>query len=191
MLQLGKSLSLSLSLSSLERATWLMRSFRASKLRKKGEVVYDAKYAGKKGSRKELYGDEEEEEEDEGMGSEESHEEMDDDVDEDGFEDLEEEDEEEEVVEEVKVKKVKKSSSSKSKTSADQDEKAMMKQLKQAASADVDKGRDVKKQLVSIPFLLLQGRDSRVVGCRLSRTTFLSRGSGFKRQLHQPTLFLS
>lgn len=135
----------------------LMGWIRASKLRKKGEAVYDAKYAGKKGSRKELYGDESEDD-DEEMGSGESDQVMDEDEDEDGFEDLEGEEEEEEVVEEVKVKKVKKSSS-KSKTSADQDEKAMMKQLKQAASADVDKGRDVKKQLVSTLLLLLPGCD--------------------------------
>lgn len=135
---------------------------RASKLRKKGEAVYDAKYAGKKGSRKDIYeaGSEEEDEEDEEM---------------DGFEDLEggsdedegmeddggdseegeaEEEEEEEEAAPVKAKKDKKSSSGKSRaTTTDQDEKAMLKQLKQAASADVDKGRDVKKQLVRPSFV--------------------------------------
>lgn len=70
--------------------------------------------------------------------------------------DLSQDDEEEE--EEVAVpvskkssssKKEKKSSSSSRTTTTEQDEKAMLKQLTQAASADVEKGRDVKKQLVS------------------------------------------
>lgn len=50
--------------------------------------------------------------------------------------------------------KAKKSSKSAGKSRApateEEEEKAMMAQLQQAASADVEKGRDVKKQLVSL-----------------------------------------
>lgn len=60
----------------------ILLSPRTSKLRKKGEAVYDAKYEGKKGSRKELYGADEDEEESEDDEDLESDEEMDD------FEDL-------------------------------------------------------------------------------------------------------
>ena len=138
-------------------------------MRKKGEAVYDAKYAGKKGSRKDIYeaGSEEEEEGSEGSedeeldgfedlegGSEEDEGMEDDSGEEEEGEDEEEEDEEKEAP--VKEKKEKKSSSGKSRTTTtDQDEKAMLKQLKQAASADVDKGRDVKKQLVRRAFVRL------------------------------------
>lgn len=121
---------------------------RASKLRKKGEAVYDKKYEGKKGSRRELYGDDQSDEE---MSEEElegeasafppsDEEEQDDD---------DEEDDEEEEAPALVVKPKKSSSRKASTTTTEQDEKAMMKQLKQAASADVEKGRDVKKQLVS------------------------------------------
>lgn len=46
------------------------------------------------------------------------------------------------------IKKSKQSATKQGKiTAKEQDEKAMMSQLKEAASADVEKGRDVKKQL--------------------------------------------
>lgn len=63
---------------------------------------------------------------------------------EDQDDDDEEFEEEEDVEEEEEVKKPSKKS-----TAKQQDERVMMKELKQAASADVEKGRDVKKQLVS------------------------------------------
>lgn len=134
---------------------------RASKLRKKGEANLDAKYDGKKGSRKALYNDDDDDDQDEGTDEDEEmgdfgdfddlenqsgEDDGDDDEDSDGEE--EEEDEEESEEEEVvaPAPKVKVSRAAKAKA---QDEKAMLSQLKQAASADVEKGRDVKKQLVS------------------------------------------
>ncbi|KAL8287556.1 hypothetical protein RQP46_003414 [Phenoliferia psychrophenolica] len=137
----------------------------ASKLRKKGEAVYDAKYAGKKSSRNDIF--------DAQSGSEDEDDDEDEDEEMGDFEDLEaglgesgedsqaesgeeesgseEEEEEEEApapVPKAKSKKSSKSSSGKERaTTTEQDEKAMMSQLKQAASADVEKGRDVKKQL--------------------------------------------
>lgn len=148
---------------------------RTSKLRKKGEAVYDKKYEGKKGSRKELYDDEDDEDEesgdDIGQAEGDSDEEMDDfedlegpgesafpeesedddDVDDDDEEDEDEDEEEGEEEEVIAPTKSKKTSSRKAGTTTkEQDEKAMMTQLKTAATADVEKGRDVKKQLVSV-----------------------------------------
>ncbi|GAA5889617.1 hypothetical protein JCM5296_002412 [Sporobolomyces johnsonii] len=129
-----------------------------SKLRKKGEAVLDTKYEGKKGSRKALYDDQsdgsDDDDDDEmqgqdgfsGEGSEED-EEMGD------FEDLEAEQDDDDSEDEGDMPPPpppKKSSA----TAKQQDERAMMKQLKQAASADVDKGRDVKKQLAFCDNLL-------------------------------------
>lgn len=128
----------------------------------------DAKYAGKKGSRKGMFegsgSESEDEEEDEDAGMMDDFEDLegeegsafagegafDDEEDEDDND--EEEDEEEEEEEEMPAPPPKKASSKSSGKSRakEQDEKAMLSQLKQAASADVEKGRDVKKQLVSI-----------------------------------------
>ncbi|GAA5838837.1 hypothetical protein JCM5353_003483 [Sporobolomyces roseus] len=151
-----------------------------SRLRKKGEAIVDSKYGGKRASRNDLYGDDDSEEEDSdseiGHGSddeedeevyegefadllgpagtdEESNQEEEEDSDardqEHDEEDEESEEEEEEEVEEEEVKKPSKKS-----TAKQQDEKVMMKELKQAASADVEKGRDVKKQLAFCDNLL-------------------------------------
>ncbi|KWU42390.1 TRAUB-domain-containing protein [Rhodotorula sp. JG-1b] len=150
-----------------------------SKLRKKGEAVLDAKYDGKKGSRAAIFGgqsddsDEGEEEEDLPSGDD------DDDDDEMGsFEDLEggeedddseEEDHQDEDVasgdgdgdedddeeEEEEAPRPKKSNAAPSTNRAKvQDERVMVSQLKQAASADVEKGRAVKKQLAFCDSLL-------------------------------------
>ncbi|KPV74188.1 uncharacterized protein RHOBADRAFT_54041 [Rhodotorula graminis WP1] len=143
-----------------------------SKLRKRGEAVLDTKYDGKKGSRAALYGDDDEndEEEDEMEEDEELDGELsgDDDSDEDemgDFEDLEGEgasdDDEEEELDEDEDEDDEDASmappASTTRRSAPaapagsnaktHDDRAMVKQLKQAASADVEKGRDVKKQL--------------------------------------------
>lgn len=149
-----------------------MRSnYRPSGLRKKGEAIVDAKYAGRKGSRKALYGDDDDEEDSEGEDDDDEmegeDEEMDDlmaqlegegseDDSEEAFDgqDDEEISEEEEEEDEApapapKKKSISGSGSSKAK---EQNEKAMLSQLKQAASADVEKGRDVKKQLVRSGF---------------------------------------
>lgn len=141
--------------------------YRPSGLRKKGEAVVDAKYAGKKGSRNQLYGngdsdgeeqenseasdEEQDEDEDEEMGDFEDLEDGEEDGSDDGEDDGEEQSDDEDDEEPKETAPVKKvlSRSSKHATTKEQDEKAMMKQLKQAASADIDKGRDVKKQLVS------------------------------------------
>lgn len=70
------------------------------------------------------------------------------------------------------------------------DDKAMLSQLKQAASADVEKGRDVKKQLVSLrdgtESLTGSVPDSR--RSRLSAITCSSRASRSKRQHPLSTL---
>ncbi|KAM0750874.1 TRAUB-domain-containing protein [Meredithblackwellia eburnea MCA 4105] len=58
-----------------------------------------------------------------------------------------EDDEEEEAAPRSQIKKSAMSSKGGKSTTSEQDEKAMVSQLKQAASADVEKGRDVKKQL--------------------------------------------
>lgn len=133
-----------------------------SKLRKKGEAIYDKKYEGKKSSRKSLMEamDEESEEESE-EEEEDDFEDLEGDVTVSAFppsdeddEDIDSQDSEEEEDLPMLPPKTKKSSSKKvsSTTTTAQDEKAMMVQLKQAASADVEKGRDVKKQLVSTSF---------------------------------------
>lgn len=134
----------------------------ASKLRKKGEAVYDAKYAGQKSSRNAIFdaesgsdGDGSDEDmgdfEDLEGGDEDSQDGSGDDSQDESGSD-EDEDAEDEVEEEVapapKPKKSSKSAGKERATTTEQDEKAMMSQLKQAASADVEKGRDVKKQLV-------------------------------------------
>ncbi|GJN90406.1 hypothetical protein Rhopal_003417-T1 [Rhodotorula paludigena] len=140
-----------------------------SQLRKKGEAVLDAKYGGTRGSRAKLYGagdeddeddeEEEEEEEDEASGVDE------DDDDEMGdFEDLEagegasdddddqeEDDEDQDEEDEAPTPPAPKARSAAPKS---HDERAMVKQLRQAASADVEKGRDVKKQLAFCDSLL-------------------------------------
>lgn len=127
--------------------------------------MVDAKYAGKKGSRKALYDDDDEDEEDASdVDLEDEDEEMDDlmaqlegnhsgsEEEEEGeghSEEVSEEEEEEEEAPLPPVPAPKKKSSASSKAK-EQNEKAMLSQLKQAASADVEKGRDVKKQLVRI-----------------------------------------
>ncbi|GAA5841893.1 hypothetical protein JCM9279_003145 [Rhodotorula babjevae] len=143
-----------------------------SKLRKRGEAVLDTKYDGKKGSRAALYGDDDEEEEDEDEELEDGEMSGDDDLDDDDedemgdFDDLEgeeasgddddeeldeddEDDEDEDASMAPPASTTRRSgpapaAAAKAKT---QDDRAMVKQLKQAASADVEKGRDVKKQL--------------------------------------------
>ncbi|GAA5895296.1 AATF family protein [Sporobolomyces salmoneus] len=153
-----------------------------SRLRKKGEAIVDSKYEGKKASRKALYGSDDDEDEDDeeselggnageddeeeeevyegefadllgpaGTDEDSNQEEEEDSQDEDsnGLDNEEEEDDEEqEEEEEVSTKPSKKV------TAKQQDERVMMKELKQAASADVEKGRDVKKQLAFCDNLL-------------------------------------
>lgn len=151
---------------------------RQSKLRKKGEAVLDAKYEGKKGSRAALYGDDDDEDIDsdeaDGLDAElgallDGGDDYESGEDEGSFEDLvtgeeaggagasygpggasafasenEDEEEDEEVTKPVQKKE--------QKARVSKDDRAMVKQLKQAANADVDKGRDVKKQLVRFSF---------------------------------------
>lgn len=150
----------------------------ASKLRKRGEAVLDAKYDGKKGSRAALYGDGEDDDEEEespaeeddeldGLGGEEDDEGEDDDDEMGDFEDLEgasegaseeeaasgeDEDEEEEDEEDDDAPMPPPSSTSR--PSQPRSERAMVSQLQRAASADVEKGRDVKKQLAFCDSLL-------------------------------------
>ncbi|GAA5969419.1 hypothetical protein JCM8115_003242 [Rhodotorula mucilaginosa] len=147
-----------------------------SKLRKKGEAVLDAKYDGKKGSRAAIFGgqsddsDEQEDEEDLPSGDDEDGE--DDDNEMGSFEDLEggeeedgdseeaddqdeDVDSEDENEEEEEAPRPKKSNVASSTNRAKvQDERVMVSQLKQAASADVEKGRAVKKQLAFCDSLL-------------------------------------
>ncbi|GAA5994535.1 hypothetical protein JCM5350_006389 [Sporobolomyces pararoseus] len=78
----------------------------------------------------------------------------------------EEEEEEEEEDEEDQEEDLSKKSTKKA-TAKQQDERVMMKELKQAASADVEKGRDVKKQLAFCDNLL----ESRI---RLQKATAAS-----------------
>ena len=170
---------------------------RTSKLRKKGQAVLDAKYDGKKGSRAAIFGgqsgdsDEGEEEEEEDLPSGDDDDDKDDDDEMGSFEDLEggeedddsveeqddqdedvaseDEDEDEEEEEEEEAPRPKKSKAAPSTNRAkDQDERVMVSQLKQAASADVEKGRAVKKQLVRCEPLR---RDERV--CAHVLTEFL------------------
>lgn len=144
---------------------------RTSKLRKKGEAVLDAKYDGKKGSRAAIFGgesddgDEQEEEEDLPSGDDDDDDDNDDEM--GSFEDLEggddedddseqddqdqdvdSEDEDAEEAEEEEAPRPKKSKAASTNRAKVQDERVMVSQLKQAASADVEKGRAVKKQLV-------------------------------------------
>ncbi|BGP71782.1 Protein BFR2 [Rhodotorula toruloides] len=143
-----------------------------SKLRKKGEAVLDPKYEGKKGSRAALYADtdDEDEGEEEEYGMNGFGEEDDEDEDEMGdFEDLEangadeddgsvdsdgvdgaEDDEDDDEEDEAPARPARKVES----RTKQQDERSMVSQLKQAASADVEKGRDVKKQLAFCDSLL-------------------------------------
>lgn len=149
---------------------------RTSKLRKRGEAVLDAKYDGKKGSRAAIFGGgdsddgpsdgsdaemeagegetgSDEDDEDEMGDFEDLEAEEGDDSDGDGSadeedasgSDQEEEDEDDDKEEEVAAASRRAPSSSRTKQ---QDERTMVSQLKQAASADVEKGRAVKKQLV-------------------------------------------
>jgi len=148
-------------------------------LRKKGEAVVDSKYEGKKASRKALYGSDddegfdngEEEEESETGGPNNESDEEEEEVYEGEFADLlgpagtdedsnqeedeesqdeQSEDEDEEGEEELEDEEVEVAQKpSKKPTTKQEDERVMIKELKQAASADVEKGRDVKKQLVS------------------------------------------
>lgn len=139
-------------------------------MRKKGEAVLDAKYDGKKGSRAAIFGgdedtaseDEEEEgdleddeDEDDEMGSYEDleAEEAGDSEDDDESESDEEVDSEEDLDDDEEDAVPKRKASATTGTSSRakvQDERAMVSQLKQAASADVEKGRAVKKQLVRL-----------------------------------------
>lgn len=136
-------------------------SDRESKLRKKGEAVYDAKYTGRKGSRKDLYDvQDEEDSEDEEMddfedleGEPSAFPPSDEDDDNDDDDDEEDDVESEEEAVQIPTPKLKKSSRSSStikprRTTVEEDEKAMMNQMKLAASSEIEKGRDVKKQLV-------------------------------------------
>ncbi|BGO95516.1 hypothetical protein NBRC10512_007774 [Rhodotorula toruloides] len=143
-----------------------------SKLRKKGEAVLDPKYEGKKGSRAALYADtddeDEGEEEDHGMNGFDEEEDEDEDemgdfedleangagsddesIDSDGF-DGEGGDEDAETEDEAPARPARKVES----RTKQQDERSMVSQLKQAATADVEKGRDVKKQLAFCDSLL-------------------------------------
>ncbi|GAA5933372.1 AATF family protein [Sporobolomyces koalae] len=162
-----------------------------SRLRKKGEAIVDAKYEGKRASRKALYGDDDDEEdedddsegesgaeennsdeEDEEVyegefadllgpaGSDEDSDQEEGDSEEDGDSNDEDEDEqdddddEEEEEEEQEEEEEERAKPAKKATAKQQDERVMMKELKQAASADVEKGRDVKKQLAFCDNLL-------------------------------------
>lgn len=147
-------------------------------MRKKGEAIVDSKYEGKRASRSALYGngsDEEEDDEDSEIDHGEDDEDQDDEVyegefadllgpagtDEDSNQDEEEsegegqddedegsmeDDQDEEEIEEEEEEEEERPA--KKTTAKQQDERVMLKELKQAASADVEKGRDVKKQLV-------------------------------------------
>ncbi|GAA6017407.1 hypothetical protein JCM11491_006647 [Sporobolomyces phaffii] len=165
-----------------------------SRLRKKGEAIVDSKYEGKKASRQALYGsddDDEEEDDEDGDESERGEGNQDEDEDEEVYEgefadllgpagtdedsnqeededsdvqsegDEDEDHDEEEEEEELAAKPAKKA------TAKQQDERVMLKELKQAASADVEKGRDVKKQLAFCDNLL----ESRI---RLQKATAAS-----------------
>ncbi|GAA5834627.1 hypothetical protein JCM3766R1_003622 [Sporobolomyces carnicolor] len=160
-----------------------------SRLRRKGEAIVDAKYEGKKSSRKALYGsdddqsDEDEDDEEEesqhdgsqgepdgdedeevyegefadllgpaGTDEDSMQEEGEDSQDDDDESDEDDEEEQEEEREEDDAELSKKSA--RKATAKQQDERVMMKELKQAASADVEKGRDVKKQLAFCDNLL-------------------------------------
>lgn len=159
-------------------------------MRKKGEAVYDIKYQGKRASRKDLeLESDQEDEQDEGEEEEESEEDEEDDDfedletsafldgaatgsdsqdDEEGNDNNDDDDDEEmpppALIPSKKSSLSKKSSSRKSiessSTTKEQDEQAMMSQLKTAASADVQKGRDVKKQLVRFQYSNVPTLDS-------------------------------
>lgn len=145
------------------------RNSSPSKLRKKGEAVLDAKYDGKKGSRAAIFGGDDDDDEvaEEGGESEEDEDDENEEEEEMGdFEDLErdpeddededDEDEDEEIESEDGAEdeapqppqSKRKAATAPPSRAKEQDERAMVSQLKQAASADVEKGRAVKKQLV-------------------------------------------
>ncbi|GAA5874675.1 hypothetical protein JCM3774_004779 [Rhodotorula dairenensis] len=150
-----------------------------SKLRKKGEAVLDAKYDGKKGSRAAIFGDQDDDDDEQGgqfeddddsedeMGDFEDLEGVEDDKDDEDEddEDDEDEDDEDDEDEDEDVESDDADGDEAPKRRADptavppsrakqQDERAMVSQLKQAASADVEKGRAVKKQLAFCDSLL-------------------------------------
>ena len=124
----------------------------ASQLRRRvGAMDEDPKYSGKKVSRSDLYGDGLAE--DESMGEEELDE--DEELDEGSESGSEEQSEQEDIPDEASTDEDVPATKSKSKPVENDalktiaaEERSITKQLKQAASADLDKGRDVKKQLV-------------------------------------------
>ncbi|KAK4049545.1 rRNA-processing protein bfr2 [Microbotryomycetes sp. JL201] len=146
-----------------------------SGLRRKNQAVVDPKYSGAVKSRKALYGDEDDDEEDDtdsnseqgvkgfadSAGSDDEVEVEDEQDEEDkfgDFQDLEADDsrqdesegsEEESQSEDDERQELQQRNglATTRPASKEQGEKAMIKQLRQAASADVEKGRDVKKQL--------------------------------------------
>ena len=117
-------------------------------MRKKGEAVYDEKYQGKLTSRNELYGDTFDEEMQLSPEEPSAFPPSDDDHDHDDITSIDEEEEALPSPPPTKSKKSSRSSTTTNKTTAKEAELAMMKQMKSAANADVEKGRDVKKQLV-------------------------------------------
>lgn len=150
-----------------------------SKLRKELDTELGGKYTGVKSSRAELFGgsgnssgrrggSDGEDDEDEELDSQEDDDEdedddeeifsgEDDDMDEDDDEELDDDDdEEEEEAESLPIPSLKKapaSTISKKKSgtskSIEDDSRAMIQELKKASNAEVEKGRDVRKQLVS------------------------------------------
>ena len=130
----------------------------ASQLRRRvGAMDENPKYSGKKVSRSELYGDGLAE--DESMGEEELDE--DEEFDEGSESGSEEQSEQEDIPDEASTDEDVPATKSKSKPVENDalktiaaEERSITKQLKQAASADLDKGRDVKKQLVCPVFCI-------------------------------------
>ncbi|GAA6049133.1 hypothetical protein JCM3770_003902 [Rhodotorula araucariae] len=136
-----------------------------SKLRPRREAVLDHKYDGAKASRAALYGDDDDElsafddleasgddspsgEGDFSAGDDGNEAPGSTDEDEDADEDDDEDDDEDEAP------TLPRTARARTTPAKPQDERAMVKQLRQAASADVDKGRDVKKQLAFCDSLL-------------------------------------
>ena len=168
---------------------------RQSKLRKAVAVDYGEKYAGAKASRAELYAsgsasenDSQEEDDDEealsssGSGAEEvemNGQELSSDESEGSGGDDADEDDESEVsgsdMEQYTSRHEKLQTGSTRKANLDEDTQAMLQQLKAASSADVQKGRDVRKQL-SFWDTLLEAR-IRLQKCASANTVLPAVGS--------------
>ena len=162
---------------------WIDRDYRTSQLRKNLDSEAGPRYAGTKSSRRELFGngdaagdfneddDEEVDSEDDEDDDEEDDEAQDDDEEEDGGafgeyqEDSDEEDDEDEDVpsdEEDDEMSTGAKPNGKQKTvnglsnnnsHLDKESRDMIQELKKASSADIEKGREVRKQLVGLHFV--------------------------------------